>query len=148
MFLFIYLFCLPISSAQILRFSHLTSYGKYFQYRKSVLSDRLKPKKRWEEKNQVISLIFTQWDNMMKYKTVYTPLFNFLVIVRSKQPLPYKIRTNLKFCPENLSQISLMVRTVWVDLIAARNMREQSPAECLGRTQVMHRPRDGSVQEM
>lgn len=41
-----------------------------------------------------------------------------------------------------------MATTVWVDLIAAEDVREQSPAECLGRTQVMHRLLDGSVQEM
>lgn len=41
-----------------------------------------------------------------------------------------------------------MVTTVWVDLIAAQDMREQGPADCLGRTQAMHRRRDGSAQEM
>lgn len=86
---------------------------------------------------------------MRKYKTLlYATLFIYLVTVINKQTRNHKIRTNLQILPENLCQIPLMVRIVWVDLIAAQSMRQQSPAECLGRTQVMHRLHDGPVQEM
>lgn len=85
---------------------------------------------------------------MLKHNTLlYASLYIYLVIIRNKQTLNHKI-TNLQLLPENLSQMSLMVAIVWVDLIAAQDMREQSPAECLGRTEVMHRLHDGSMQEM
>lgn len=86
---------------------------------------------------------------MLKYKTLlYATPFIYLVVIRNKQTLNHRIRTNLQIPPENLSQISLMITIVWADLSAAQDMREQSPAECLGKTQVMHRLHDGSMQEM